>query len=143
MVPILKKGNYLKWHMCIKAYLTPHDHVCVIKPIRTGMGMLTEPKAPVDTKELALWAQSECMARGIIMATAWHLHLELIYKHANKTLWELWQVVKAKHMKQDASICYAAWMGLLGLRQGADEPYMDYMGHTDDTQDKNTIQSDL
>ena len=56
MVPMLEKGDFLKWQMCVKAYLTPYDHVRVIEPIRTATGTLIEPKASIDPKALAEWA---------------------------------------------------------------------------------------
>ena len=31
MVPVLTRTNCLKWQMCVRAYLTPYDHVCHFK----------------------------------------------------------------------------------------------------------------
>src|SRR5258708_24527053 len=47
------------------------------------------------------------MARGIIMATACDLHLELIHKHMSKSLWELWKAIKGmpRGMCQGDPLC--------------------------------------
>ena len=70
------------------------------------------------------------------MAMACDLHFELVYKHAGKTLWELWKAIEAKHVKQGASIRYAPWVGHLGLCQGLDEPDIDYMARSEDGRNK-------
>ena len=67
-VPMLSESNYQKWQWAIKAYLSPHDHVRVIKRVRTAAG-LVDPTPPTDASELEKWLQSECMALGIIAGT--------------------------------------------------------------------------
>ena len=89
MVPVLTRSNFLKWQMCVRAYLTPYDHVCVIQHVKNAVGDLLDPSPLADDKELARWAQSECMAHGIMMAMAIDLHLELIHKHTDGSVWPL------------------------------------------------------
>ena len=73
--------------MCIRAYLTPGDHVRVIEQVRMAAGALVDPSPLSDVADLALWNHSERLTHGIIMASACKLHLELIYKHDKRSVW--------------------------------------------------------
>ena len=64
MVPVLTRTSFLKWQMCVRAYLTPYDHVRVIQRVKNAAGDLLDPTPPADDKELARWAQSERMRVG-------------------------------------------------------------------------------
>ena len=132
MIPQLTADNFLKWQMCVKAYLTPGDHVRVVEQVRTTGGAYVDPSPPVDPADLALWNQSERLARGAIMASAYKLHLELIYRHERLSVWELWVAIEGSHVQQDASVRYAAWMSLLGVRKLADENYTEYLNKLTD-----------
>jgi len=122
--------------MCIRAYLTPGDHVCIIEQVRTAAGALVDLSPLSDVADLALWNHSERLTRGIIMASACKLHLELIYKHDKRSVWDLWVAIKGKHVQQDASICYATWMCVLGVCKAVDEGYVDYLTRLLDTRDR-------
>jgi hypothetical protein len=43
-IPVLMRDNYLKWQLCVKVYLMPGDHVCVIKCTKTATGTLMDCK---------------------------------------------------------------------------------------------------
>ena len=81
--------------------------------VKNAVGNLLDPTPLVDDKELARWAQSECMVYGIMMAMAIDLHLELIHKHTDGSVWDLWLAIEAKHIQEDSSVHHRAWMGLL------------------------------
>lgn len=51
-VPMLAEGNFQKWTWAIKAYLTPSDHVRVIKRTKDSKGKMHDPTPPSDDKEL-------------------------------------------------------------------------------------------
>ena len=131
-MPVLTKANFLKWQMCVEAYLTPHDHVRVIERMNVPGHGWVDPVAPTDARLLEAWLHSERMARGIIVSTAVDLHLELVHKHRQGAPWTLWQAIEAKHVKQDASFRHGAWMNFLGIRHGLDEPYVDFLGRITD-----------
>jgi len=40
LIPQLTPNNFPKWQVCIKAYLMPSDHVCMVEQVRT-MGVCT------------------------------------------------------------------------------------------------------
>ena len=84
--------------MCVRAYLTPYDHVHVIQCLKNAAGDLLDPTPLADDKELARWAQSKHMACGIMMAVAINLHLELIHKHTDASVWDLWLAIEAKQV---------------------------------------------
>jgi hypothetical protein len=105
----------------------PNDHVRVIKRSKGTDGILHDPKAPADAKELESWNQSERMAIGIISGSIIDIHLELLHKYEDKSAWALWGAIEALHEQKDASLRHGAWMGLLGLRQGEDEGYCKYL----------------
>jgi len=67
------------------------------------------------------------------MALACKLHLELIYQHERKSVWDLWIVIEGSHMQQDVSAWYAAGMSLLGVCKAADEHYTEYLNRVTDT----------
>ena len=110
---MLTKANFLKWQVCVQAYLTPHDHVRVLERTWVAARGWIDPVAPTDPKELEAWHHSERMARGIIVSTVVDLHLELVHKHQQGSPWVLWLAIEAKHVRQDASFWHAAWMSLL------------------------------
>ena len=56
-VPMLPEGNFQKWAWAVKAYLTPNDHVRVIKRTVDSKGKLHDPAPPTDAKEFAAWNQ--------------------------------------------------------------------------------------
>jgi len=116
--------------MCVKAYLTPGDHVRVVEQVRTTGGAYVDPLPPSDPADLALWNQSERLA---IMASACKLHLELIYRHERKSVWDLWVAIEGSHVQQDANVRYAAWMSLLGVRKAADDNYTEYLNRATDS----------
>jgi len=80
-VPVFTKDNYAKWQLCVKAYLTPNDHVCVIKRTKDSTGALIDPVAPTSVDELVRWTTSEQHTMGVIMGTATDLHFELLSRH--------------------------------------------------------------
>ena len=133
-VPVLTKAkaNFLKWQVCVLAYLTPHDHVRVLERVFVAGRSMVDPVAPTDARQLESWLHSERIARGIIVSTAVDLHLELVHQHRQGNPWTLWQAVEAKHVKQDASFRHGAWMTFLGVRHGVDEPYMNFLNRISD-----------
>ena len=134
-VPMLNESNYQKWQWAIKAYLSPHDHVRVIKRVRTATA-LVDPQPPTDASELERWHQSERMALGIIAGTIIDIHLELLHKYEDRSVWDLWCAIESQHVQQDASLRHVAWMGLLGLRKEPDESYTKYLRRLSDARDK-------
>jgi hypothetical protein len=114
-IPVLMRDNYLKWQLCVKAYLTPGDHVRVIKRTKTATGALADPVAPADPAELERWNRSERIAMGVVMGTANDQHLELIHKHEEGSVWALWKAIEAYHVQRDASLRHQAWMQLLSI----------------------------
>jgi len=48
----------------------------------------------------------------------------------------LWVAIEGKHVQRDASICYAAWMCVLGVRKAVDEGYVDYLTRLLDARDQ-------
>ena len=131
-VPVLTKANFLKWQVCVVAYLTPHDHVRVIDRVNIPGRGWVDPIAPTDARPLEAWLHSERVTRGIIVSTAVDLHLELVHKHRQGNPWILRQAIEAKHVKQDASFRHGAWMSFLGIRHGLDEPYVDFLNRITD-----------
>ena len=88
-VRMLTESNYQKWQWAIKANLSPHNHVRVIKRVKTAAG-LVDPKPPTDVSELEKWLQSERMALGITAGTIIDIHLELLHKYEDRNVWDLW-----------------------------------------------------
>ena len=126
-VLMLAKDNFQKWAWAIKVYLTPNDHVCVIKCTRDSKGKLHDPAPPSDAKEHASWDQSERMAIGIIAGSVIDIHLELLHSFEDQGVWPLWCAIEALHEQKDTSLRHGAWMGLLGVRQGEDKGYCKYL----------------
>jgi len=122
-VLLLANGNFQKWSWAVKVYLTPNNHVCVIKCTKYSTGKLHDPVAPTNAKELVSWNQSEWMAVGIIAGLVMDLHLELLHRYEDKGAWPLWCTIEALHEQKDASLHHGAWMGLLRVHQGEDEGY--------------------
>jgi len=58
-IPVLTEGDFQKWSWAVKAYLTPNNHVHVIKQTRDSGGTLHNPIVPTGVKELEMWNQSE------------------------------------------------------------------------------------
>src|SRR6267154_477063 len=136
-VPILTKTNFLKWQVCVLAYLEPGDHAKVLeRTYDVASHRWFDPVALTGVKELASWYHSERSACGIIVSTAIDLHLELVHKHRQGSLWALWLAIEAKHIKQDASFRHGAWMTFLGVRHGPSEPYMDFLNRISDARDQ-------
>jgi hypothetical protein len=130
-VPILTKDNYPKWQLSVKAYLTPGDHVRVIRRTKDTSGTLLDPVAPTDAAELEKWTRSERHAMGVIMGTATDLHYELISKHEGGGVWPLWKAIEGQHVTLDASLRHEAWMQLFGIRNRNGESYLDLYRRVD------------
>jgi hypothetical protein len=124
-VPVLTRDNYLKWQLCVKAFLTPGDHVHVIKCMKTATGTLVDLVALADPAELERWNRSEQIAMGVVMGTTNDQHLELIHKHEEGSIWALWKAIKVHHVQCDASLWHEAWMQLLSICKNPDEKYVD------------------
>jgi hypothetical protein len=135
-IPVLTRVNYLKWQLSIKAYLTPGDHVRVIKRTRDTTGALVDPAAPADHVELERWNRSERIAMGVVMGTAYDQHLELILKHEEGSVWALWKAIETHHVQRDASLRHEAWMQLLSIRKKPDEKYVDLYYRVDNARSK-------
>ena len=43
LIPQLTPDNFLEWQVCVKAYLTPSDHVCMVEQVRTMGGAYVDP----------------------------------------------------------------------------------------------------
>ena len=124
-VPALTKDNYSQWQMAVKAYLTPHDHVRVIKRTMDSTGALADPVTPTDADELAWWIASEQHAMGVIMGTAYDLHFELLSRHEYGRAWPLWRDIEAQHITPDGGQRHEAWVQLFGIRKRSGESYVD------------------
>ncbi len=131
-VPVLADGNYHEWKAALEEYLTPNDHVRVIRRTKSSMGALVDPVPPTDPDDLVRWNQSERIAMGVIASTAIDLHLELLYKYEYGSVWELWKAIEARHAPRDAFLYHQAWVHLFNLRKSPDERYVDYIGRVDD-----------
>jgi hypothetical protein len=131
-VPVLAQSNFLEWKTALEEYLTPHDHVRVIRWTKSSTGALVDPLPPSDPDELERWNQSERVAKGVIMMTAADHHLELVYKYKSESVWELWKAIEARHAPRDAFLYHQAWVHLVSLRKGPSESYVDYCGRVDD-----------
>lgn len=62
------------------------------------------------------------MALGII-GTIINIHLGLLHKFEDRSIWDLWCAIESPHVQQGASLRHFVWMGLLGLRKETDESY--------------------
>ena len=135
-VLVLADGNYHEWKASLEAYLTPDDHVRVIRRTKTAMGALVDPVPPTDPDDLVRWNQSERVAMSIIARTATDLHLELLYKYVHGyvdgSVWELWKAIEALHVRQDPFLYHQAVVHLFSLRKRPDERYVDYFRRVDD-----------
>ena len=87
---------------------------------RTFQGMFLELKAPSDPKKLVSWAQSESMTLSIIMVYKCSQSAPQVHPQAHEG-------ALVEHIQQDASLCYVAWMRLLGIRKTPCESYTDYL----------------
>ena len=108
---MLAEDNFQKWSWAVKVYLTPGDHVRVIKRSKDTTGKLVDPTAPIDAKEREAWNRSERMAVGIIAGSVIDLHLELLHRYEDESTWKLWCAIEALHEQKDASLRHGAWMG--------------------------------
>jgi len=125
-VPILTKDNFMKWEIQVEAYLTgAADHIRVIRRTKDTGGKYADPVAPTDAEELKSWEKSERVAQGVIMATASDLHLELIHKLREGSIWKMWSEIKSQHEQHDASLRHKVWMQLFAIRKKPAETYMD------------------
>ena len=59
LIPQLTPDKFLEWQVCVKAYLTPSDHVCMVEQVRTMGGMYVDPLPPSDPADLTLWESTE------------------------------------------------------------------------------------
>lgn len=125
-VPVLTKENYMIWELQVEAYLMGEDdHFRVLQPTKDSEGF-HNPSRPSDAEEGKAWDQSERVARGVIMATASDLYLELIGSMRGESVWKLWKAIEAKHQQYNESLRAEAWMQLLAIRKKPDEAYMDF-----------------
>lgn len=131
-VLVLADGNYHEWKASLEEYLTPNDHVRVIRRTKSSMGALVDPVPPTDPDDLVRWNQSEKIAMGVIASTATDLHLELLYKYKNGSVWELWKAIEARHVQQDGFLYHQACVHLFSIRKRPDERYVDYFGRIND-----------
>ena len=76
------------------------------------------------------------MALGITAGIGIDIHLELLHKFEEGSVWELWCAIESQHVQQDASLRHVTWMGLLGLRKEADESYSKYLRRLSEGRDK-------
>jgi len=70
--------------------------------------------------------RAERVTIGVIMATASDLHLELIHKMSEHSVWNVWKAIEAQHQQQDASLRHEAWMQLFAIRKEPNETYVDF-----------------
>jgi hypothetical protein len=128
-IPALTRENYPKWQLSIKAYLTPGDHVHVIRCMKDTSGNLLDPVAPTNAIELEKWNQSERHVLGVIMGTTTDLHYKLLSKHQHGGVWPLWKAIEAQHISHDASLCHEARMQLFGICKRHEEAYLNLYCH--------------
>ena len=131
-VPILTKENYPKWQLTVKAFLTPGDHVRVIRRTKDASGVLHDPVEPTDAADLERWMRAERHAMGVIMGTASDLHYEILTRYEHGRVWPLWKAIETQHVSHDASLRHEAWMQLFGIRQRPGESYLDLYHRVDD-----------
>ena len=62
------------------------------------------------------------MALGIIMATAVDLHLELIHKHADASVWDLWLAIEAKRISKTAVCATRPGRPISAFSRGSTSP---------------------
>jgi hypothetical protein len=128
-VPALTRENYPKWQLSVKAYLTPGDHVRVIRRTKDTSGNLLDPVALINVIELEKWNWSEWRTLGVIMGTATDLHYKLLSKHKHGGVWPLWKAIKAQHISHDASLHHKAWMQLFSICKRHEEAYLNLYRH--------------
>jgi hypothetical protein len=125
-IPVLGKDNFMKWEIQVEAYLTGSaDHIRIIRCTKGTDGKYTDPVAPTDADERKAWDKSERVAQGVAMATASDLHLELIHKLKEGSVWKLWSEIKVQHEQHDASLQHEAWMQLFVIHKKPGESYLD------------------
>jgi len=116
----------MRWEIQVEAYLTgAADHIRVICHTKGNDGKYTDPVTPTDAEERKSWEKSEHVAQGIIMATASDLHLELIHKLREGSIWKMWSEIKSQHEQHDASLWHKVWMQLFMICKKPAETYMD------------------
>jgi len=127
LIPVLNKENFMKWEIQVRVYLTgATDHVCVIRHTRDLDGKYHDLAPPTNQNEHKAWDKLECIAMGIIMATASDLHLELIHRMSEEPVWDVWKAIKGQHQQQDASLCHEAWMQMFAICKKPTEAYVNY-----------------
>ena len=131
-VPVLEEGNFFEWKTALDEYLTPNNHVRVIRQTRSSTGALVDPLPPSDPDDLEGWKKSERVAKGVIMMTAANLHLELVYKYKGGSVWELWKAIETRHVPRDAFLYHQALMHLCSIRKRPNESYIDLYRRVDD-----------
>jgi len=135
-VPILTKENYPKWQLTVKAFLTPGDHVRVIRCTKDASGVLHDPVDSTDAADLERWMRAERHAMGVIMGTASDLHYEILTRYEHGRVWPLWKAIETQHVSHDASLRHEAWMQLFGIRQRPGESYLDLYRRVDDARSR-------
>ena len=125
-LPMLSRENYLQWKIAVKAFLTPYDHVRVIKSVRDASGALVDPTRPTDAAELKTWETSESIAMGVVFGTSYDLHPDLVAKHEGGRVLDLWKAIEARHANTDSIYRHHAWMLLFGHRMMPDDDHVEY-----------------
>ena len=125
-IPVLTKEIFLEWQIGVRAYLRPGKHLRIIRSGKGSDGAPLDPTPPTNLDELKRWEDSEEIAMGVIIATASKLHLELVSKYEDGSVWELWKAIEANHVTHDASLRHEAWVQLFGMQKRSDEGYADF-----------------
>ena len=106
-LPTLSCDNFNEWKIQVTVYLTGvADHVCVISRRPNALGVISDPRRPLDVAKAAKWDASERMALGVIMSTVAKLHNEIILLHceANRPIYQLWTKIGRMHQSHDGSL---------------------------------------
>jgi len=125
-IPVLSKEIFLEWQIGVRAYLHPGKHLCVIRSRKGLDGAPLDPTPPTNPDKLKRWEDSKEIAMGVIIATASKLHLKLVSKHEDGSVWELWKAIKANHVTHDASLRHEAWVQLFGMQKRSDKGYANF-----------------
>jgi len=136
-IPKLTADNFSDWDLQVAAYLTgAEDYVCVITPAYNETAKeWIDPKAPnaKDTDMTGEWKKAECIAPGVIMATAGDLHWELLLlhhlSHGHTSVWSVYKMIWDHHQMQDTLQRYKVWSTFLAVCKCPKEQYMPYVHH--------------
>ena len=57
-IPVLTRENYLNWQFSVKAYLTPGNHVRIVRRTMGAGGILLDSMTLTDVVKLEKWIRS-------------------------------------------------------------------------------------